>query len=371
MEAIYLNSCDNVNSFNDKIRNFIEIAGLGDPNLIEDLKKHNNWILMSIPVSCDVPENKPEIKYLNSENITVRIIRKKAIVTPCGLLNGQIISVKNLEGKITSGRKLAIDGLICGTISYTSDEDGQSVHSIQVNAPFSAPIVLPLVIEGEDVLNLKFQVITYLEDIHVVEVSERCVKQTLTLLLQAVPVRIECDDNQCKDLENISVKGMTERKEIEEINLSLFHSYNLWTEVTVSRNLIIPDKRPDIEQIDSILSCVDITSKVLADTPNSHEFKNHNGTKLTGKKLFLQGVIRQKISYTGSEAGGTSPLHSVHFDIPFSAAIAVKDYTKSFSLFRIEPYVEDIFVCAADSRKIYVSCLLFIKATNIEEFKGE
>ena len=115
---------------------FVDITGLCDVSQFDLASPNNNWTQISIPAVFNIPSQKPDMEELNSENVTVQILRKRVIDTPNS--NGD-----NLEGKKITGKKLAIEGLICKAITYTADHESQPVHSAHASVPFSAYIVLP------------------------------------------------------------------------------------------------------------------------------------------------------------------------------------------------------------------------------------
>lgn len=328
---------------------FIDITGLCDPTQF-DLTTYNNWTQISIPAVFNIPSQKPDIEELNSENITVQILRKRVIDTP-------ISGTENLEGKLLTGKKLVVEGLICKHITYTADEETQAIHSAHATVPFSAYIVLP----AATLLTDNFDVKTCVEDVFISEICKRQIFQNITLFLQAVPAPgLACEEQKedcCEDFDSVSVKGVTPGDVLLGITTG-----TMWTQMIVSENLVLPEKKPDIEQINGLVSHVDIISKRVVRTPGPTG-NNWEDTMLTGRKLIIEGVLKQKISYTAEVEDGSQPLHSAHFDIPFSAFIVVAPDTPTNAVFRVEAYIEDIFICAIDPRQVFKNSIIFIKAT--------
>lgn len=169
----------------------IDIFGLCDPSSL-NLGSSPSWTQISIPETLIIPEQKPDMEQINSVNISVNIVRKKVIVTPTSP-NG----TKNWEGKKLTGRKLIVEGNLCQTVSYTADVSVQSVHSAHFIVPFSAYIVIPSEISGEDTLNINFQVNACVEDVFVKSVCKRKIFKNVTLLLQAVHAPIIGCPDEC------------------------------------------------------------------------------------------------------------------------------------------------------------------------------
>ena len=71
---------------------FVDITGLCDVSQFDLASPNNNWTQISIPAVFNIPSQKPDMEELNSENVTVQILRKRVIDTPNS--NGD-----NLEGK--------------------------------------------------------------------------------------------------------------------------------------------------------------------------------------------------------------------------------------------------------------------------------
>lgn len=327
---------------------FVDITGLCDVSQF-DLTTNNNWTQISIPAVFNIPAEKPDMEELNSENVTVQILRKRVIDTP-------ISGGDNLEGKIITGKKLAVEGLICKSIAYTADQASQPVHSAHASVPFSAYIVLPASTSLTDTFDVK----TCVEDVFISEISRRQIFQNITLFLQAVPGPGPCDEEHCDGFDNVSIKGIT-----SGADLLALPTGSMWTQLIVSETLVVPSQKPDIEQINILVSHVDIISqRVIITPPNPPStINNWEDTNLTGRKLIIEGVLRQKISYTAEVADGSQPLHSAHFDIPFSAFIVVEGNTPTNTIFRVEPFIEDIFICAIDNRHVFKNTIIFIKAT--------
>ncbi len=166
--------------------NDVEIIGLCNPDEIDfNLETYNYWTQIFVAEDLLVPDAKPDIDEINSVNINVQITRKKVITTPDSL------TIENREGKLLTGRKLIIEGLLCQTITYDAANEQQTVNSIQYSVPFSAFIVVPKTI-GTDEIDTKkvdWQINTCIEDVFIIDICPRQIFMNVTLLLQAVPVK--------------------------------------------------------------------------------------------------------------------------------------------------------------------------------------
>ncbi len=130
--------------------------------------------------------------------------------------------------------------------------------------------------------------------------------------------------------------------------------------------LCIPPQKPDIEQLISISSQAEIISQRVVITPikprdhyPDRPAQNQEGTMLTGRKLIIEGVLRQKIVYA---ALPDQSVHSVNLDVPFSTFIILAPHDQLTRQFKIDHCIEDIFVTDITPRKIFKNVTLVIRA---------
>lgn len=183
----------NSNTLNSNCE-LINISGLCNPaDVTNVISQYPYWLQMNIPETLTIPEEKPDMEQINSVNISVDIIRKEVVTVPVSptLANGNYVS--NLEGKISTGRKLIIEGQLCQKVVYTANYEQQPVHSAHFYVPFSSYIVVPNKISFNngittiDSLNVDFQVNACIEDVAIRMLDLRTILKQVTLLLYAVP----------------------------------------------------------------------------------------------------------------------------------------------------------------------------------------
>ncbi len=170
------------------------------------------------------------------------------------------------------------------------------------------------------------------------------------------------DSCGCEEDMLIEIKGVCSKEKLENMDPG-----DTWTQVFIPEVLCIPNQKPDVEQITSITSCVDIISQRVVKTPvfkleDGTLLDNNEGTYLTGRKLVIEGILRQKIIYTADVE--EQSMHSAHFDVPFSAFIILEEDASLVTRYKIETCIEDIFVCRVSKRQIFKNVTLFIKATS-------
>ena len=172
---------------------------------------------------------------------------------------------------------------------------------------------------------------------------------------------VNCD---CEDQEQIIIKGVCSRTKIESL---LVAGENLWTQLFVPEVLCVPERKPDIEQLISITSMVEIISQRVVKTPVykvldvDTPIQNQEGIFTTGRKLVIEGVLHQKVVYTA--AVESQSVHTAEFDVPFSAFIILEAGTKLTTKYAVDACIEDVFVCDLNNRQIFKNVTLFLKAT--------
>ncbi len=178
------------------------------------------------------------------------------------------------------------------------------------------------------------------------------------------PLRCECEERDPL----LIINGVCSREKLECFLDD--GRIRRWTELVVQEVLCIPEVKPDIEQLISISSVVEIISQRVINTPVRTNIPNlrppifnQEGTALTGRKLVIEGILRQKVVYS---AMLTQSVHSVHFDVPFSAFIVLESCDPLTGQFKVDACIEDIFITDITTRKIFKNVTLIIRALPLE-----
>lgn len=363
---------DRCNYCIDKDRIFF--SGICDANKFTLTKF---WTEIIVNGTVTVPKEKLSIEEIDSINAKVEILRKKVIITPVGRDdNGNTKTIKNYEGKNSTGRKLIVEGLICLSISYVTLTKDQSVNRFHGKIPFSAFIVL----EKDSCLDIDYLVLSCLEEICVKKVCNRSVDLSVALLLNAVPVENECNDEvyknygvdcnnnvgfslckKCNCFENIPViKGICEPQKIDCL---LKDNSRYWNEIFVPEILTIPECKPNINQVLTVTSSVKVMCQKVIETPRSKD-ESYEGLSLTGRKVIIQALLRQRITYVSDKE--CKSVHSAHFDIPISLYLVVPNTTEFIEKFKVETCIEDIYACVLNGRQLFKNTTLFVKIKPIE-----
>lgn len=142
----------------------------------------------------------------------------------------------------------------------------------------------------------------------------------------------------------------------------------LFTEVAIPEIVKIPDIKPDMEQLLSVMVDTKVISVRVVDTPKG---KSYEGQKLTGKKLSIELLLKQKVKYIADEP--TQSVHAAHFENTVnSISIIVPEEINCKSIetllmqgkLVITPYVEDIYGEQLDKRTIFKNITVLIHVTS-------
>ncbi|UWD50445.1 DUF3794 domain-containing protein [Clostridioides difficile] len=182
-------------------------------------------------------------------------------------------------------------------------------------------------------------------------------------------------DKCCGENKILNTVGVYPELKIEKA-LQCYEDTDKWTEFFVPEIVDIPSQKPDIEDIVEVHSCVDIISQRVIKTPlvngytpvgqspiAGEDISNGECTNLTGRKLIIEGILKQKIIYTA--AVDEQSIHSAHFNIPFSVFIIIDKDTPLYQQFKITSYIEDIYACALSERSVFKNTTIFIKASKL------
>lgn len=181
-------------------------------------------------------------------------------------------------------------------------------------------------------------------------------------------------NNEITTGSTISVSGVTPSNKL--ISLLTADSDNKWVQFYVPEVIDIPSQKPDVEDIVSVNSCIQIISQHVVKTPivtgyvtstgttiPGSAITNAEGTKLTGRKLIITGILKQKVIYTALVP--EQSLHSASYCVPFSVYIIIDANTPLSQSFRVTPYIEDIWAIRLSERSLFKNTTIFINAAPI------
>lgn len=146
---------------------------------------------------------------------------------------------------------------------------------------------------------------------------------------------------------------------------------HFFTQIAIPEVVVIPEQKPNIEQLISVMVDIDIESTRIINTPVG---TSNEGQHLTGKKLSIEILIKQKIKYVADEP--TQSVHAAHFDkkmasifiiVPTTFDINGVTYTLEelweAGRITVTPYIEDIYGELKDKRTIFKNITLLLDVT--------
>lgn len=145
--------------------------------------------------------------------------------------------------------------------------------------------------------------------------------------------------------------------EISGLADSLPVNPTVFREFTVHETLVMPEAKPDVEQILKVIAQAGITSTRVIRTPIGRSLE---GQILSGFKLIVEGEILQKIEYVADKCNQS--VHAVHFNIPFSTFIVLPSNYTIGTPVAVTAYIEDIYVETIDKRTIFKNVMLLLDA---------
>jgi hypothetical protein len=140
-----------------------------------------------------------------------------------------------------------------------------------------------------------------------------------------------------------------------------------WTQLSIPEVFQLPCAKPDVATVDKVFVDVEIKSMKVVKTPAGEcnsPVVNREGLRLTGRKLVVEGVLKQKVVYTAALCD--QPVHFAHFEVPFSAFIVLACDTFLGQEFCVETCVEDVFAIPFNCREIFKNVTLFLQAIPID-----
>lgn len=147
--------------------------------------------------------------------------------------------------------------------------------------------------------------------------------------------------------------------EISGIDENLPEKCELFKHLNVEGKLILPEGKPDMEQMIKVMAEVIITEKRIKNIPVGTTLEGQN---LTGRILIVEGEIREKIKYAACEP--TKVVHGVQFHVPISIFLMLPSDYKIDDPIDVKGYIEDIEISILDKRKIYQNVVLLMDGKN-------
>lgn len=137
--------------------------------------------------------------------------------------------------------------------------------------------------------------------------------------------------------------------------LQLTIGIKCFKQMNLTKSLMIPCMKPDVEEINDIHAMIDIIDTYTIATPVG---TSNEGQILTGNKLVVNGIARLDISYTALVT--TQSVHVAHYDIPFSTFLVLPlDYQANRNV-GVKGIVENVHYQLDSTRKIYINIAMIV-----------
>lgn len=340
-----------------------------------------NWNEISVPEIVKIPAQKPDIEEIDEVLVSAKIDCAKLIETP--------FAYKVYERLATPVEVTAATNAI-----------NAAVVNIQpiidaVNAILAIPglPVIPEVAALQAALTAVTTAATGLTtaiNAALAALAAPCIAaQTIVLLLEAVQAAIALLQAALNALIAAANALVAAVAAIPVVGPAVAAA------VTVLLNAITAVVNQLLAAVTAILA----TITLLGDTMFFAIIPNEEGTCLTGRKLIVEGTLKQKIIYTGLV--DSQSVHSAHNCIPFTAFIIAYakfvgiepvenvevlidpatctteiitgfpfDPTKGITVdlceeFCVDSFVEDVFAYTLDERTVFKNITLFLKANPV------
>ena len=372
-----------------------------------------NWTEISVPEILCVPQLKPDIEEIDQVYANIILDNVKLIETPFAYKKYVLFSFYNsVNGLNTSlpGLITTLTGDVTAIITplETTLVTAFNVLETALGALTAIPGVPALIIT---VNGLETAVLDLVNSIDVAVNAVSTAADNLIAALTTVPFSAQAICEAIQALTDILDALATLINSIVGVLTGMLDTLNDAAAsignplVTAAVNVFVGVLNTLINAtipplVTTVVTAINSILAVLApvDCENAYAFTligNAEGTCLSGRKLIIEGTLKQKIVYTAEV--DTQSVHSAHYEVPFMAFIIPYakfeglTYQKNIEVydpvtngpisingyvynpdegitvdlceeFTIEKCIEDVYVYALDPRRIFKNVTVFLKA---------
>ncbi|MCC0642746.1 MULTISPECIES: hypothetical protein [unclassified Clostridioides] len=381
--------------FNIKTLGICDVSKLN----MNGCKKENlNWTEISIPEILPIPRLKPDIENIDQVYASATITSVKLIETPFAyksynlyisldILNRiEIILDEFLETNIQTTINTLIGG-INDLISTIKDAISLIPGLGEIINPLLAKLQRLLDLVQPSVNSLLFDIDDLLNTIQT-DIARIVCESLNSIICRA--------DDLIRLLKSIQIVINDIFETVSTLEGPLIEIL-ITTLQTIINNIITPSFDILIGENGVLIVLVESLSRIPIDCENTSAFtilQNAEGTCLNGRKLIVNGLLKQKIVYTALV--DEQSVHSAHYEVPFLAYIipyakfecltyeegivisppgkpivTINGYRYNPKLdievdlceeFIVDSCIEDIYVNDLDKRTIFKNITLFLKA---------
>ncbi|MCC0634599.1 DUF3794 domain-containing protein [Clostridioides sp. ZZV15-6388] len=381
--------------FNIKTLGICDVSKLN----MNGCKKENlNWTEISIPEILPIPRLKPDIENIDQVYASATITSVKLIETPFAYKSYNLyisLDILNrieiiLDGFLETNIQTPINTLIGGINDLIS-----TIKDAIPLIPGLGEIINPLLAKLQRLLDLvQPSVNSLLFDINnLLDTIQTDIARIVCESLNSIICRADDLIRLLKSIQNV-INDIFET--VSTLEGPLIETL-ITTLQTIINNIITPSFDILIGENGVLIILVESLSRIPIDCENTSAFtilQNAEGTCLNGRKLIVNGLLKQKIVYTALV--DEQSVHSAHYEVPFLAYIipyakfecltyeegivisppgkpivTINGYRYNPKLgievdlceeFIVNSCIEDIYVNDLDKRTIFKNITLFLKA---------
>ena len=375
-------------------------------------KSELNWTEISVPEILRIPELKPDIEEIDQVYANIILDNIKLIETPFAYKKYTLFSFYEAANGLSGN----LPGLITAlTTAVGAITDGLSNTLVgALNAALGALNLIPIKPPGfndliEAIQNVLTGINNLVSSINNALNAVAVAADNLLATILSVDFSAEAICQAVKTLKDALDALVAVINSIVDVIEALLDTVEAIANTIPVVGTIISTLLDSVNDfltntlsglIDTLTSAVtDVLGVLLPiDCENSSVFEiisNAEGTSLSGRKLIVEGILKQKVVYTAEV--GVQSVHSAHYEIPFITFLIVYpkfdgleyqeglevydpetgesktingytfDETQDITVdlneeFNVETCIEDIFIYSLDPRTIFKNATIFLKA---------
>lgn len=381
--------------FNIKTLGICDVSKLN----MNGCKKENlNWTEISVPEILPIPRLKPDIENIDQVYANATITSVKLIETPFAYKSYNLYISLDILNTIET----ILDAFLATDIQITINTLIDGINDLILTIKDAIPlipglgeIINPLLAELQRLLDLLQPSVNYLLlDINsLLNTIQTDIARIVCESLNSIICRADDLIRLLNSIQNV-INNILEA--IDTLEGPLVEIL-ITTLQTIINNIITPSFEILIGENGILIILVESLSRVPIDCENTSAFailQNAEGTCLNGRKLIVNGLLKQKIIYTALV--DEQSVHSAHYEVPFLAYIipyakfecltyeegivisppgkpivTINGYRYNPKLgievdlceeFIVNSCIEDIYVNDLDKRTIFKNITLFLQA---------
>ncbi len=155
----------------------------------------------------------------------------------------------------------------------------------------------------------------------------------------------------CASTDSIQINGITDPDTFPE-DPTIFKQFE------VEEELEVPEVKPDMEQILSLMIEGVVDNLTFIETPVGTSLNQ----TLTGQKAIVEGRLLQKIEYVADKP--EQSVHSAHFEVPFCTFLVIPaDFDPRNDRLNVKVFIEHVFVEQLNEREFFKNVTIFLNGT--------